>query len=164
VSVELQQISLRRYYCYDMIPRSHQNQSNMDILTPMLPTTKISLPLDSQARSTHLQSVNMAQNPLQMSIRAPWLELWLHMTAEISLCPHQSPLIMLYAHRALRVFDATKSIRIESWTILQVWQGNYNGSSRLRLEAQFAVPCHLENFRISIGRNLSLRKNCIHAF
>lgn len=134
----------------------------MNVLTPLLTTTKISLPLNPQARSNHLQSLNMAQDPLQMSIRAPWLELRLHMTAEISLCPHQSSFIVLYTHCALRIFDATKPVCIKSRTILQVWQSNNDGRCWLGLEAQFSMPGHLEDVRISM--NASLWMNCGYTF
>ena len=83
------------------------------------------------------------KHPLQMPIRHPRLELGLHMPTQKRLRPHQPPLQMLDAHRALRPIDPRILIRRKHRLVLQVWLGDDNGRGGLGLEAQFAVPGHV---------------------
>ena len=78
-----------------------------------------------------------------MAIRDPRLKLGLHMPTQKRLRPHQAPLQMLDAHRALGPIDALIPIRCEHGLVLEIGLGDDNGGGGLGLEAEFAVPGHV---------------------
>lgn len=77
-----------------------------------------------------------------MPIRAPRLELRLHMSSEIRLGEHQSALVVLLAHYALRSIDRWEARGLEDWRELQVGEGDVDVGPGFAgdLEAEVAVP------------------------
>ena len=89
------------------------------------------------------QCVHPPQNPLQMPVRNPRLELRLHMSTQIRLRPHQSPLKMLHSHGPLRPINPRRTVGSKNALILQVWDRDIDRRSRLLLETQLSTPSHI---------------------
>ena len=83
--------------------------------------------------------IDPPEHPLQMPVRAAWLELRLHMTTEIRLGEHQASFVMLLAHDTLVPVKAGSCKEI---LVLQVRQCYVDvlPFTRAFLEAQLAVP------------------------
>ena len=107
------------------------------IRTTYYPVTS---PLAHKPRS---QRLDMTQQPLQVSVAAPRLELRLHVPTQGGLGPHQAALVMLDAHRALRVVNISESTVCEDTSVLEIRQSDDNRSGWLRLEPQFSSPGHI---------------------
>ena len=88
-----------------------------------------SLQLDS------LQHIDSTQEPLKMAIGHSWLELGLHMPSQITLGPHQTPLIVLHAHDPLWSVQSVRTVRREDTRVLQVWELDVDGRRWPLLEA-----------------------------
>jgi len=82
-----------------------------------------------------LQLIDPAQEPLKMAISDSWLEFRLHVPSQITLGPHQSPLIVLNSHDALRSVKSIGTVRREDGRILQVGKLDVDGGRRLLVEA-----------------------------
>lgn len=102
----------------------------------MIPSHGTSTPLRSE-------SIDPAQQPLQMAISAPRLELRLHVPGKIRFGPHEAALEMLHAHDALVVAEALKAARHKDVLVLQVWEPDDDGCVGRCLEAHFPVPGHV---------------------
>ena len=75
------------------------------------------------------------------------------MPTQERLSPHQPPLIMLHAHRSLRILKAKGvSIISKQLLVLQIRQCDHNRLIWLALEAQLTTPFHvLDGEECAIG-------------
>src|SRR5258706_12146122 len=65
-----------------------------------MPASLVDHPPEHSGRS---KLINSPKHPLQMPIRASWLELQLHVPAQVRLRPHEPSLKVLHAHDALGI-------------------------------------------------------------
>ena len=89
------------------------------------------------------QGFDVSQQPLQMPITAPGLELRLHVSAEECFCPHKATFIMLDPHRTLWIIQTVESILIKDCFILQIRKLYNDGFRRLRLESKLTALSHV---------------------
>lgn len=96
----------------------------------------------------------MTQQPLQVSVAAPRLELRLHVPTQGGLGPHQAALVVLHAHDALRVIQAAEAVGDEGRAVQQVRERDDDGGAGLLLEAHLAVPGHvLDGEQRAVGQH-----------
>lgn len=96
----------------------------------------------------------MAQQPLQVAVRHPWLVLGLHVPALVGLCPHQPALIVLDTHDTLGTVHSGHLVLSVDVGVVQVGQSDRNWGAGGRLEAQLAMPGHvLDREQGTVGQN-----------
>lgn len=100
----------------------------------------------------HLDLINTAQNPLQVTVRGTRLELRLHMTRLVGLNEHETPLVMLDTHNTLGAVPTCELILIEDLGVLEINQGDVNWLGGTLGETELAIPCHvLDGHESSVG-------------
>jgi len=80
------------------------------------------------------------------------------MPTEIRLCPHQSSLVVLNSHDALRrAIDTFEAARDKDLLVLDVRDVDRDGLGRFGLEAEVAVPRHvLDREESAVGQDFEV--------
>lgn len=78
-----------------------------------------------------------------MAIGHAGLELRLHVARLVCLYPHQTTLVVLYAHYALWSIPACNTVFEEDGLILEIWLSYVDGRGWCGLKTKCAVPSHV---------------------